>query len=95
MYRIIYTKQVAKDAKKLKSCGLDRKAKELIEVMRMNPFQNPPTYEKLLGNLEGYYSRRINIQHRMVFQVLEDKHVHDGEEYQGYVKIIRMWTHYE
>lgn len=95
MYRIIFTKQAAKDAKKLKSCGLDIKAKKLIEVMRTNPFQNPPAYEKLIGNLEGFYSRRVNIQHRMVFQVLEEKHVHNGEEYQGYVKIIRMWTHYE
>lgn len=95
MYRIIYTKQATKDAKKLRACGLDRKAKELIEIMRTNPFQNPPPYEKLVRNLEGYYSRRINIQHRMVFQVLEEKHIHNREEYQGYVKIIRMWTHYE
>lgn len=95
MYRIVYTKQAAKDAKKLKSCGLDKKAKELIEVMRINPFQNPPAYEKLVGNLERYCSRRINIQHRMVFQVIEERHIHDGIEYQGYVKILRMWTHYE
>lgn len=59
MYRIVYTKQAAKDAKKLKSCGLDKKAKELMKVMRINPLQNPPAYEKLVGNLEGYYSRRI------------------------------------
>lgn len=95
MYRIVYTKQAAKDAKKLKSCGLDKKAKELMKVMRINPFQNPPTYEKLVGNLEGYYSRRINIQHRMVFQVFEEKHNHNDVEYQGYVKILRLWTHYE
>lgn len=95
MYRIVYTKQAAKDAKKLKSCGLDKKAKELMKVMRINPFQNPPAYEKLVGNLEGYYSRRINIQHRMVFQVLEKKHNHNDVEYQGYVKILRLWTHYE
>lgn len=95
MYRIVYTKQAAKDAKKLKSCGLDKKAKELIEVMRINPFQNPPAYEKLVGNLEGYCSRRINIQHRMVFQVIEERHIHDDIEYRGYVKILRMWAHYE
>lgn len=95
MYRIVYTKQAAKDVKKLKSCGLDKKAKELVEVMRINPFQNPPAYEKLMGNLEGYYSRRINIQHRIVFQVLQEKHIHNDVEYQGYVKILRMWTHYE
>ena len=95
MYRIIYTKQAAKDIKNLKSCGLDKKARELIEIMRYNPFQNPPSYEKLIGNLQGYCSRRINIQHRIVFQVIEDKNSYDGIEYEGYVKIIRMWTYYD
>lgn len=95
MYRIVYTKQAVKDIKNLKSCGLDRKAKELIEIMKENPFANPPTYEKLLGNLEGYCSRRINIQHRMVFQVIEKPVIFEGVSYKGYVKIIRMWTHYE
>lgn len=95
MYRILYTKQAAKDAKNLKSCGLDKKAKELIEIMKVNPFQTPPAYEKLVGNLQGYCSRRINIQHRIVFQVIEEKNIHEGIEYQGYVKIIRMWTHYD
>lgn len=95
MYRIVYTKQAAKDIKNLKSCGLDKKAKELIEIMRENPFQNPPAYEKLVGNLQGYCSRRINIQHRIVFQVIEEPTTHDGAAYEGYVKIIRMWTHYE
>ena len=95
MYRILYTKQAAKDAKNLKSCGLDKKVKELIEIMKVNPFQTPPAYEKLVGNLQGYCSRRINIQHRIVFQVIEEKNVHEGIEYQGYVKIIRMWTHYD
>ena len=95
MYRILYTKQAAKDAKNLKSCGLDKKVKELIEIMKVNPFQTPPAYEKLVGNLHGYCSRRINIQHRIVFQVIEEKNIHEGIEYQGYVKIIRMWTHYD
>jgi Txe/YoeB family toxin of toxin-antitoxin system len=95
MYRIVYTKQAVKDIKNLKSCGLDRKAKELIEVIRNNPFQNPPAYEKLVGNLQGYCSRRINIQHRIVYQVYEEKVTIDDVEYQGTVKIIRMWTHYE
>lgn len=95
MYRILYTKQAAKDAKNLKSCGLDKKVKELIEIMKVNPFQTPPAYEKLVGNLQGYCSRRINIQHRIVFQVIEEKNIHEGIEYQGYVKIIRMWTHYD
>ena len=95
MYRIIYTKQAVKDIKNLKACGLDKKAKELIEIMKKNSFQNPPSYEKLVGNLQGYCSRRINIQHRIVFQVIEDPNIHEGIEYEGYVKIIRMWTHYE
>ena len=60
-----------------------------------NSFQNPPSYEKLVGNLQGYCSRRINIQHRIVFQVIEEPNIHEGIEYEGYVKIIRMWTHYE
>ena len=95
MYRIIYTKQAVKDIKNLKACGLDKKAKELIEIMKKNWFQNPPSYEKLVGNLQGYCSRRINIQHRIVFQVIEEPNIHEGIEYEGYVKIIRMWTHYE
>lgn len=95
MYRVIYTKQAVKDIKNLKSCGLDKRARELIEIMKKNPFQNPPAYEKLVGNLQGYCSRRINIQHRIVFQVIEEVNIHEGVEYEGYVKIIRMWTHYE
>lgn len=95
MYRIIYTKQAVKDIKNLKAFGLDKKAKELIEIMKKNPFQNPPSYEKLVGNLQGYCSRRINIQHRIVFQVIEEPNIHEDIEYEGYVKIIRMWTHYE
>lgn len=95
MYRIIYTKQAVKDIKNLKACGLDKKAKELIEIMKKNPFQNPPSYEKLVGTLQGYCSRRINILHRIVFQVIEEPNIHEDIEYEGYVKIIRMWTHYE
>lgn len=95
MYRIIYTKQAAKDIKNLKSCGLDKKARELIGIMKKNPFQNPPAYEKLVGNLQGFCSRRINIQHRIVYQVIEETHIQDDIEYQGYVKVVRMWTHYE
>ena len=95
MYRIIYTKQAVKDIKNLKACGLDKKAKELIEIMKKNSFQNPPSCEKLVGNLQGYCSRRINIQHRIVFQVIEEPNIHEDIEYEGYVKIIRMWTHYE
>ena len=95
MYRSIYTKQAAKGIKNLKSCGLDKKAKGLIEIMKKNPFQNPPPYEKLVGNLQGYYSRRINIQHRIVFQIIEEPNTYEDIDYEGYVKIIRMWAHYE
>ena len=63
--------------------------------MKKNPFQNPPSYEKLVGTLQGYCSRRINIQHRIVFQVIEEPNIHEDIEYERYVKIIRMWTHYE
>ena len=95
MFRIVYEKQAAKDIKNLKSAGLDKKAKELIEIIRDNPFQIPPSYEGLVGNLQGYYSRRINIQHRLVYQVYVEPVTIDGVEYQGTVKIIRMWTHYD
>ncbi len=92
MYRIIYDKQAAKDIKNLKSVGLDRKAKELIETLRENPFKNPPPYEGLVGNLKGFFSRRINLQHRLVYQVYAEPVVIDDVEYEGTVKIIRMWT---
>lgn len=94
MYRIVYTKQAAKDIKNLKSVGLDGKAKELIETIRRDPFQNPPSYEGLVGNLQGYFSRRINIQHRLVYQVDSTPVIIDDANYQGTVKVIRMWTHY-
>lgn len=85
-FRIVLTKQAAKDAKKLEGCGLGKKAKELLKIMRENPYENPPPYEKLTGDLKRFYSRRINIQHRLVYEVLEDEKV---------IKILRMWTHYE
>ena len=95
MFRIVFDKQAGKDAKKLKAAGLDKKAKELIEVIKENPFQTPPAYEGLVGNLQGYYSRRINIQHRLVYQVYNEPIDIDGIHYEGTIKIIRMWTHYE
>jgi Txe/YoeB family toxin of toxin-antitoxin system len=95
MYRIVYDKQAIKDIKNLKSVGLDRKAKELIEVIRENPFKNPPPFEGLVGNLKGFFSRRINIQHRLVYEVYAELVVIDDVEYEGIVKIIRMWTHYD
>lgn len=81
-----YTKQAQKDAKKLSASGLKKKAQALLEVIKDDPYQNPPPYEKLVGDLSGAYSRRINIQHRLVYQVYEEEHV---------IKIIRLWTHYE
>lgn len=95
MYRIVYDKQAIKDIKNLKSVRLDEKAKRLIEVIRENPFQNPPPFEALVGNLQGVYSRRINIQHRLVYQVYNDPVEVDGKNYAGTVKIIRMWTYYD
>lgn len=95
MYRIIYEKQAVKDIKNLKSAKLDKKAKELIDIIRSNPYQKPPAYEGLVGNLQGFYSRRINIQHRLVYQVYQEPVIIDDVEYEGTVKIIRMWTHYD
>lgn len=85
-WRVVFTKQSQKDAKKLSRSGLKQKAETLIDLIRENPFQTPPPYEKLTGDLKGAYSRRINIQHRLVYQVFEDDKI---------VKVIRMWTHYE
>ena len=86
MWRVVFTKQAQKDAKKLASAGLQPKAEKLLDILRENPYKTPPTFEKLLGDLSGAYSRRINIQHRLVYQILDNEKV---------VKIIRMWTHYE
>lgn len=90
MYRIVYEKQAVKDIKNLKSAGLDKKARELIDIIRNNPFQKPPSYEGLVGNLQGFYSRRINIQHRLVYQVYGEPVIVDNVEYNGTVKIVRM-----
>lgn len=95
MYRIVYEKRAIKDITNLKSAGLAEKAKSLIELIRENPFQRPPEYEALVGNLKGYYSRRINIQHRLVYQVYAESTIVDHISYEGTVKIIRMWTHYD
>ena len=86
MYKIKYRKQAIKDIQKIKQNGLDDKVKNLINIIKENPFQNPPPYEKLVGDLTGAYSRRINIQHRLVYQIYENEKV---------IKVIRMWTHYE
>ena len=85
-WRLVFTKQDQKDARKLASAGLKPSAQKLLDVLAKNPFQSPPAYEKLVGDLAGAYSRRINVQHRLVYQVIEDTRS---------VKILRMWTHYE
>lgn len=93
MYLIKYDRQAVKDIKKLKSAKLDTKAKSLIEILRTNPLE--PPYEALVGNLSGLYSRRINIQHRLVYEILDEEVTVDEIKDEGTVKIIRMWTHYE
>ena len=85
-WKVVFTKQAQKDAKKLSSSGLQSKAEEIIELLKHDPYQTPPPYEKLIGDLTGAYSRRLNIQHRIVYQILNDEKI---------VKVIRMWTHYE
>ena len=85
-WELVYTKHAQKDARKLAASGLKKKTQELLKVLKENPYQNPPPYEKLVGDLSGAYSRRINIQHRLVYQVFEEEHV---------VKVLRLWTHYE
>ena len=86
IYRLVYTKQAQRDAKKISRAGLKKNVLRLLDILEQNPFQSPPRYEKLLGDLSGAYSRRINIQQRLVYQVLEEEKV---------VKVLRMWTHYE
>jgi Txe/YoeB family toxin of toxin-antitoxin system len=83
---VVFTKQAQKDAKKLSSANLRGKTEELLEVLKEDPFRTPPRYEKLIGDLAGAYSRRINIQHRLVYEILEEEKV---------VRVLRMWTHYE
>jgi toxin YoeB len=85
-WRILYTKQAQKDARRLASVVLRQKAEGLLHLLEDDPFQSPPPYEKLVGDLRGAYSRRVSIQHRLVYQVLEEEHI---------VKVLRMWTHYE
>jgi toxin YoeB len=85
-WQIVFTKQAQKDARRLAGSGLRPKAERLLALLAEDPFQKPPPFEKLLGDLTGAYSRRINIQHRLVYQVLEERHI---------VKVLRMWTHHE
>lgn len=85
-YKIVYTKTALKDIPKLKAAHLDTRAKDLIDLLRENPYQTPPTYEKLVGDLNGAYSRRINLQHRLVYEIYEAEQT---------IKIISLWSHYE
>jgi toxin YoeB len=85
-YKLVFAKQAQKDAKKLSAAGLKPKAEELLELIGYDPYQSPPRFEKLVGNLSGAISRRINIQHRLVYQVIEEERI---------IKVLRMWTHYE
>lgn len=85
-WQLLYTRQAQKDAKKLSASGLKSKAQELLEIIKNDPYQNPPPYEKLVGDLSGAYSRRINIQHRLIYQIYEKERI---------IKVIRLWTHYE
>jgi len=85
-WRLVFTRQAQKDARKLASSGLKPKAQELLDLLAEDPYRKPPPFEKLVGDLAGAYSRRINIQHRLVYQVLEDERV---------VKVLRLWSHYE
>ena len=86
MWRVVFTKRALKDAKKLSAAGLRSKAETLLDILRENPYQTPPPFEKLIGDLTGACSRRINIQHRLVYQIISDEKT---------VKVIRMWTHYK
>lgn len=85
MWEVLFTKSAEKDKKLLKRAGLDKKTKKLLDVLRTNPFQNPPAYEKPVGDLDEYYSRRIDVQHRLVYRVMENSH---------HVIVHAMWTHY-
>lgn len=95
MWLVVFTKQAQKDAKQLKAAGLAGKAKALVAAVREDPFKVPPRYEALVGNLSGLYSRRISLQHRFVYEAIKEEIERDGALYEGAVKVVRMWTHYD
>lgn len=95
MWLVVFTEQAQKDAKQLKAAGLAGKAKALVAAVREDPFKAPPRYEALVGNLSGLYSRRISLQHRFVYEVIKEEIERDGALYEGAVKVVRMWTHYD
>ena len=97
-YQVRFTNQANKDKKLVKQAGLEEEVRELLKILLCNPFQNPPPYEKLVGNLGKFYSRRINVQHRLVYEVIDNNEGTvdaNGNVYKGYIKIIRMWSHYD
>lgn len=95
MWLVVFTEQAQKDAKQLKAAGLAGKAKALVAAVREDPFKVPPRYEALVGNLSGLYSRRISLQHRFVYEAIKEEIERDGALYEGAVKVVRMWTHYD
>ena len=95
MYLIKFSKNADKDKKLLKSAGLEKKAKLLLDIIAEDPFKIPPPYESLVGNLSGFYSRRINIQHRLVYTVYAEQITENNVSYEGIIQVARMWTHYK
>ena len=98
MYKIFFAPKAMKDRELIERVDLKEKTKRLLDILKVNPYQTPPTYEKLVGNLSGFYSRRINLQHRLIYQVLPNSEGivdSEGNEYEGIVKVVRMWTHYD
>lgn len=95
MWKLVFTKRAAKDAGKLKQAGLKPKAEHLLEIMKDDPYSTPPAFESLVGNLSGAYSRRINLKHRLVYEVLPGVFKEGDTEYEGRVKVLSMWTHYD
>lgn len=98
MYKVVLSRQAVKDFDKAKQAGYGKKIKELIDITSDNPYQTPPRYEKLAGDLQGYYSRRINDQHRFIYDIqpnINNLTNQNGDPYKGVVHVLRMWTHYE
>ncbi len=95
MWDVLFSKKSLKGLERIKESHLGPKLKQLIETIRSDPFKNPPPYEKLIGDLSGLYSRRINIQHRLVYEVEKTPLIKDGISYEGYIRILSVWTHYE
>ena len=97
-FKVIFSRQALKDLQKLKQAGLGRQAKEITDILMANPYKTPPRFEKLSGDFRDYFSRRINIQHRYVYQIMQNTdglHDKDGVMYTGIIHVLRMWTHYE